>query len=467
MPSLQPAAEDPVHIDVDEDGIVARFSRALTYPTISHESAADADPAPFLEFHDFVQEAFPGVHATLARETVNELSLLYTWQGADPVLSPVVLMGHIDVVPVIPGTEDDWTHPPFDGVVADGSIWGRGALDDKSSVMAVLEAVEQLVGEGFQPRRTIYLAFGHDEEIGGPDGAGRIAELLAERGAEPYAFVLDEGGAITAGSMPGLEGPVAVIGIAEKGFVSFELLVEGEGGHSSAPPPHTNIGVLAAAITRLENDQFPSRLDGAAAKTLEYIGPEMGFLARMAFANLWLTRPALARLMATDQMSAAMVRTTTAATIIGGGIKANVLPITARAVVNHRILPGETAETVEARVLEVIDDDRVQVRAIGASANPSPVSDTDSPAFALLGKTLHQVSEDPGILIAPYLVTGGTDAKYYSGRSPAVFRFLPVAMPEDGMQMFHGTNERINIDSLHQAVRYMVQLIRNSDELAD
>jgi len=463
--SHQPPAQEPVSIDLDLDAVTRRFAAALRYPTISNQDRSDIDTGAFLGLHDYLQQTYPTLHSVLTRETVNDLSLLYTWEGSDPDLDPVVLMGHIDVVPVIPGTESDWLQPPFGGVVTGGEIWGRGALDDKSSVMALMEAVEYLTQRGFQPRRTIYLAFGHDEEVGGPDGAANIAAALAARNAEPYAFVLDEGGAIADGMLPGLNGPVAIVGVAEKGFVSLELKVQGEGGHSSTPPDHTNIGILAAAITRLENHQFPARLNGAAAAMFEYLGPEMDFLPRMAFANLWLTRPVITRVLLSDHTSASMVRTTTAATIIDGGVKDNVLPINATAVVNHRILPGETIQSVIQRDIDTIDDDRVQVRDISAGADPSPISDAASPPFQLLGRTLRQVSADENILIAPYLVMGGTDAKYYSGRSANVYRFLPVQVGAEGLKLVHGTNERLSVESLGLAVRYMIQLIRNTDSL--
>lgn len=465
LPDLQPPAAETVAIAVDGEAVAARFAEALTFPTISHQEEEDRQPEVFLAFHEFLERSFPTVHATLERETVNELSLLYTWEGRDSSLDPVLLMGHQDVVPVIPGTEEDWQQPPFGGVIADGIVWGRGALDDKSSVMSILEAVEMLTAEGFRPQRTIYLAFGHDEEVGGSEGAGRIADLLADRGADPFAFVLDEGGFIGQGGQQGVEENVAVVGIAEKGFVSLELVVEGEGGHSSTPPDHTNLGILSRAVTRLEENQFPARLDGATEAMLTYIAPEMDFLPRLMIGNLWLTRSLMTDFMLQDRSGAAMVRTTTAVTIMEGGVKENVLPIKARAVVNHRILPGDTVESVTDRAREVIDDDRVQITAFPWNADPSPVSDPSSEAFQLIGRTLLEIEPDR-VLIAPYLVIGGTDAKYYSGRSDAVFRFLPVVGDDDVMKMVHGTNERVSIENLERAVRFFVQLIRNTDELS-
>lgn len=471
MESLQPGgllegvADTPAGA-LDEEGAVARFVEAVRIPTISFENTAEIDSTAFRTLHDHFERAYPRVHEALTRETVAGLSLLFTWEGSEPELEPVVLMGHMDVVPVIPGTEEDWAHPPFAGVVADGFVWGRGSMDDKVSVVSVLEAVEWLLAEGFRPRRTHYLAFGHDEEVGGVRGAAGIAALLAERGAEPYAYVVDEGGAIARGMIPGIEGAVALVGIAEKGYVNLELLVEGGGGHSSTPPAQTSIGVLAAAIARLEADPFPARLDGAARRMFEYLAPEMSFGARVAVGNLWLFGPLAKRLLLSDPSMASMVRTTTAVTIVEGGVKANVLPIRARAVVNHRILPGETRETVLERVRSVVDDPRVEVRVLGAEGtDPSPVSDPDGAAFRLLAATVRQVLPAEEVVVAPYLVMGGTDAKWYSGRSPDVFRFLAAPVEADALERVHGTNERMGVDGYFSSIRFFRQLIRNSDAL--
>jgi carboxypeptidase PM20D1 len=461
--SVQGGSEEQVGIAIDEREAALRFAAALTFPTISFEDPAQIDSTAFHDLHAYLEVTYPLVHSNLERQVVSGLSLLYTWRGRDPSLNPVVLMGHLDVVPVIPGTESDWTQPPFGGVIADGYVWGRGAMDDKSSVLAILEAVEALIRDGHQPARTIYLAFGHDEEVGGGNGARAIAEQLSARHPDGLALVLDEGGAIADGLMPGIDGPVAVIGIAEKGGVNLELMVVGEGGHSSMPPEHTNIGILARAITRLEENQFPATLDGAALSMFRYIGPEMEFVPRLMFANLWLFKPLVERELVANPQTAAMVRTTTAATIIEGGVKSNVLPTNATAVVNLRILPGETVESVTERVRQIIDDDRVQVS--GTGRDPSPVSDPESPAFKMLARTLRQVILDDDLVVSPYLVMGGTDARYYAGLSNNVYRFLPARIDESDIARAHGTNERLSVESFTTSVRYFYQLIRNSDEL--
>ena len=462
--SRQGASQDPVEIAVDERAAAARLAGAVRFQTISYQDPACIDSSDFHGLHVYLEQQFPHVHNILARETVADLSLLYTWQGRDPSAYPVVLMGHLDVVPVDSATVSAWTQPPFAGVVSDGYVWGRGAMDDKSSVLAALEAVEMLLAEGYRPARTVYLAFGHDEELGGPMGAGLIVELLASRGVDDYALVLDEGGAVVEGMIPGIDGLAAIVGIAEKGYVSITLVIDGEGGHSSMPPQHTNIGILAEAITRLEANQFPARLNGAALELFEYIGPEMTFGRRMAFANLWLFRPLVLKGLLASPQTAAMVRTTTAATIFHAGVKDNVLPMSASAVVNLRILPGETVETVTARVRRVIDDERIQL-SVASARDPSPVSDSDSPSFRLLEKTLRQVMADRDIVVAPYLVMGGTDAKYYAARSENVFRFLPLLVTEDELGRVHGTDERVGVSGYATAIKYLYQLIKNLESL--
>ncbi len=463
--SRQMAGVESVEIAVDENAAAQRFATALTFPTISNQDRTDVDSAAFLGLHDFFARTYPLVHENLARETVGGLSLLYTWEGSDPEMAPVVLMGHMDVVPVIPGTEADWTHDPFGGVISDGYVWGRGAIDNKSSVVSILEAVEALSAQGHRPARTFYLAFGHDEEVGGPQGAGAIAQLLESRGIRDFAFVLDEGGAISEGLVPGIDGPTAIVGIGEKGFLSLELRVDGAGGHSSMPPPSTNVGVLAQAIHRLEQNPFPARLTTPVEQQFQFMGPEMSFGARALFSNLWLLKPVFVRMMEGDPQTSAMVRTTTAATMFNAGVKDNVLPINATAVVNFRILPGETVESVTERVRRVIDDEQVKIRDVSSSRDPSPVSDPNGAAYRLLERTIRETARAPDLVVAPYLVMGGTDAKYYSGASTNVFRFLAAELGEGDLERFHGTNERLSVESFANSIRFFQRLIRNADEL--
>lgn len=440
-------------------GAVERLAEAIRIPTVSNQDSAQFDTAAFAAFHALLRQRFPRAHAALRRETVAGHSVLYTWPGSDPRLPPILLMGHMDVVPVEPGTEARWKQPPFGGVVAGGFVWGRGAIDDKSSVMGTLEAVEMLLAEGFAPRRTVMLAYGHDEEVGGR-GAEQTAALLRGRGVRPE-MVVDEGGVIGRGLMPGVERPTALVGIAEKGFVSVELTAEAAGGHSSMPPRHGSIGRLGAAIQRLEAEQMPARLDGPALQMFARMAPELPFAQRAVFANLWLTRPLVVRTLAAAPGSNAMIRTTTAPTIFQAGTKENVLPSRARAVVNFRILPGDSVAGVVAHVRRVVGDTAVRVRAMeGFSSEPSPVSRTDDETYRLLERSIRQAA--PDALVAPYLVVGGTDARHYHALSDHVYRFLPLRMTSEDLGRMHGTDERVAVADYLAAIGFFRQLLLNT-----
>jgi carboxypeptidase PM20D1 len=440
-------------------GAAARLAEAIRIPTVSNQDSTQFDAAAFAAFHQLLQQRFPRAHAALRREVVAGHSLLYTWAGTDPSLPPVLLMGHMDVVPVEPGTEARWTRPAFGGTMADGFVWGRGALDDKSSVMGTMEAVEMLLAEGFRPRRAVMLAYGHDEETGGR-GAAAIAALLRGRGVRPE-LVVDEGGVIGRGLMPGVERPMALIGIAEKGFVSVELSVQTAGGHSSMPPRQGSIGRLGAAVRRLEEEQMPARMDGPTLQLFRRVGPELPFAQRVVFANLWLTRPLVMRTLADAPGSNAMIRTTTAPTIFQAGTKENVLPSRARAVVNFRILPGDSVAGVLAHVRRVVADTSVHVTAMtGFSSEPSPVSRTDGEPYRLLERSIRQTV--PDAVVAPYLVVGGTDARHYHGLSEHVYRFLPVQIEQEDLDRIHGTDERVAVRDYLAAIGFFRQLLLNT-----
>ena len=340
MSSLQIDADPVADIPMNEIAAAERLAAALRIQTISHENPDDFDGDPFLQFHMYLEETFPTVHSTLTWETVNEYSLLYRWEGSDPSLSPIALLAHIDVVPVEPGTEEGWTYGAYDGRIEDGFIWGRGALDMKNILVGTMEAVEMLLAEGVQPRRTIYLAFGHDEEVGGQNGAVAIAALLQSRGIR-LDHVLDEGGAIADGLVPGIEGTVALVGIAEKGFANIRLVAHGEPGHASMPPEHTAAGLISRAVYRLENNPFPVHLTKTVRAFLKSLIPYVSYPLALVFSNLWLFAPVVKLIFKKNTKTAAMVRTTQAATILDGSKKDNILPDKAEAIINVRILPGE------------------------------------------------------------------------------------------------------------------------------
>lgn len=447
-------------LSIDTAAAASRLAGALAIPSISHEDPAQVDAAAFRQLHAYLETRFPRLHAALNRETVSELSLLYVWPGTEAELDPLLLLAHLDVVTVEAGSEDAWTQKPFSGAIADGYIWGRGALDDKASVLAQMEAVEILLARGFKPRRTIYLAYGHDEEVGGQDGAARIAAMLHRLGVQP-AMVLDEGGAVISGSIPGVDPPVALIGIAEKGYLSLMLSTEAEGGHSSMPPPSSTVGIVARAVARLEAQPLPLRLTEPVEALFAQVGPHMSFFRRLAMANLWLSAPLVKRALARQPSSNAMLRSTTAATMFSGSPKQNILPARAAAVVNFRLLPGDTREDVIRHVTQTIDDPRVAVNALSFSSEPSPVSPVDVPAYAMIEATIHQALGGESLVTAPYLVVGATDARWYSALTPHVYRFQPLRLQANDLARLHGANERIAVENYAEMVRFYAQLLLN------
>ena len=454
-----PAAENLAQVDLDEDQVVERMAGAIRFRTISHDDRSNFDADAFLAYHDYLRESFPLVHERAGLELINDYSLLFHIPGSDPSLKPIMLMGHMDVVPVDDVTLAEWTHDPFAGKVVDGEIWGRGAIDNKLSVMSFLEAIEALIRNGFEPRRSLYLSFGHDEEVGGRDGAQAVAEHLKQQGIE-FEFVVDEGGAILDGIIQSVDRPVALIGVAEKGYLNLRLRVDAPGGHSSRPPPQSGLGILSRAIVKLEDNPFPSELTHI-KKTFGAYAAYARFTDRLAMGNTWLLGPVIKSVLAKDQAMAGSMRTTTAATMASGSSKSNILPTRAEAVVNFRILPGDTAEQVRNRVIEIIDDERVEV-IMETNINPSPVSPADSWGYELLASTIRGFDAD--ILVAPNLLIGGTDARYFHAVSPNVYRFIMVRATPDTMNIVHGIDERIAIEEYLTAIRFYYALIRRATE---
>jgi carboxypeptidase PM20D1 len=443
-------------ISLDQAAAVDRFSKALTIPTISYDDRSQFDAGAFRDFHDFLQSAYPLVHEHARRTIVNDYSLVFHLPGSDTSLEPVLFMSHMDVVPIEEISRDQWTHPPFAGTVDDGIIWGRGSVDDKIGVIALMEALELHLAKNVQPKRSIYFAFGHDEEVGGKEGAAQIANYFADKGIR-FDFVLDEGGAVTEGML--LEDhPVAIIGVSEKGYVNLVLTVDSPGGHSSQPPEQSAVGILSRAIVMVEDNPFPARLDYL-YPTFEAIGSYAPYGARLAMGNLWLFSNLVKKRMLANQAQAAGLRTTTAATMFSGSPKANILPTRATAVVNFRILPGETVESVKQRVTELIDDERVMVSEEFGN-NPSTVSPTDSRGYGLIAGTIRGMDEN--ILVAPYMVRGGTDAKYFYPLSSNVYRFLMIQVDSEAMKYVHGIDEHVATEEYLRAIRFYYHLVRQS-----
>jgi len=449
---------------IDEKGVADKLAGAIRFQTIASREDAEAGAAEFRKLHDWLAQRFPRVHATLKREVVGGYSLLYTWPGTDAQAKPVMFLAHQDVVPIAPGTQDKWEAQPFAGEVKGGFVWGRGAWDDKGNLVAQLEAVEMLLAAGFQPRQTVYLGFGHDEEVNGLRGAREIARLLEQRKVR-LEFLVDEGLLITEGIMPGLAAPAALIGIAEKGYLSVVLKVPATPGHASMPPLKgtSAIAMMSAALRRLDDEQLPAGLRGVAREMFETVAPEMSGFQRVALSNLWLFGPVVQAQLEKGASTNAMLRTTTALTIVNAGNKDNVLPGGAEATVNFRMLPGTTRDDVMQHV-KAKAGERFELYAMPGSQEASPVTPIQSRSYQLINRTVRSLF--PGTIVAPGLMLGGTDTVHFTGIADHIYRFSPVrARPED-LSRFHGTNERISTANLAELVRFYHQLLRNLNEPA-
>ena len=439
-------------------GAAEHLAGAIRIPTISNSDPARRDTQAFAALHGYLASAFPKAHATLCREVLGRDALLYTWPGSELLLATVVLMAHMDVVPVEPASESAWTYAAFSGQIAQGFVWGRGAMDDKVGVLGALEAVEALLTSGFRPRRTEYLAFGVDEEVGGIQGAAQIAALLRARSVRPE-LVLDEGGSVTDRIVPAVSQPVAVVGIVDKGYLNVQITAHDAGGPSWKPPRWTAAGRVARAAAALEDNPFPARLSGPTDRFFDYPSPEMSGGMRLVMANRWLFEPLILRKLAAAPSSNPGIRTTTAVTILEGSPKENVLASRARAVVNFRLYPGDAIAGVLAHVRRTVDDPTLDIRVIGDRAEASPISSTDSRAWGVLGRTIRQIF--PEAVVAPYLGYG-SDAEHFAGLSPNVYRFLPVLVRLEDLDRVHRINERIAVESYLRAVRFYAQFLQNA-----
>jgi carboxypeptidase PM20D1 len=445
-------------ITVNEILATKRLSQAIQIATVSNDDLSKFKPEPFKNFAQFLQLSFPLIDKNAERTLINDYSIIYKFEGTNPALKPILLMGHMDVVSVDEITLDNWTHPPFKGVIENNTIYGRGAIDDKSTVMSLMEAMELTLSQNKTLARTVYFAFGHDEEVGGKLGAQAVAAYFDKKDIS-FEFVLDEGGVILKkGMMPNIDKEIAIIGIAEKGFVNIRLVVEQDGGHSSTPPENTGPGILAQAIVKLENNPFPANLNFTNL-TFEKIGYYADTSAQIAMANQWITGPLIESVLLANSKTAASIRTTTAVTMLSGSSKSNVLPTKSTAVVNFRVMPGETVDTVRNHVEQTIDDPRVSLEVFMAN-NPSSVSQTHTYGFSLLEQTLREFDNE--ILVAPYMVQGGTDSKYFYNLSDAIYRFMRVKVDNDLLSGMHGIDERIPVDDYIKGIQFFHELIRKS-----
>lgn len=466
--AIQLPDDEPIPLaEIDGEEVARHIGLAIQLKTISNTDPAKVDPLPFEGLRNLLQVLYPQVDDHLTREVINGGGLLYTWQGTEPDLDPIALAAHQDVVPANEAADSGWTHPPFAGEIADGYVWGRGALDCKGSLISIMEAVNNLIRDGFAPRRTVYLLFGHDEECSGTHGAVALADILEARGVR-LALLLDEGGSVTTSTLPGIESPVAMIGVTEKGHLSLKLKATTKPGHASTPSTPTAIGALSLAIATLENNPFPQHLD-MVEFMMSFVSAELPFMDRLMLANTWLFGGAVKRKLSQNPSTDANTRTTIAPTILRAGSAENVLPATAEALINLRIFPGETVRETYERIYDLVADQTLEVLPAHGETlegdhtwEPTEISDIDSPQFRLLTRLAQ--SAYPEALVAPFMMNGATDSRHYSKLSHFIFRFSPILLSQEDQNTVHGVNERLSFENAARMVSFMQALIRTASQ---
>ena len=466
--AIQLPDDEPIPLaEIDGEEVARHIGLAIQLKTISNTDPAKVDPLPFEGLRNLLQVLYPQVDDHLTREVINGGGLLYTWQGTEPDLDPIALAAHQDVVPANEAADSGWTHPPFAGEIADGYVWGRGALDCKGSLISIMEAVNNLIRDGFAPRRTVYLLFGHDEECSGTHGAVALADILEARGVR-LALLLDEGGSVTTSTLPGIESPVAMIGVTEKGHLSLKLKATTKPGHASTPSTPTAIGALSLAIATLENNPFPQHLD-MVEFMMSFVSAELPFMDRLMLANTWLFGGAVKRKLSQNPSTDANTRTTIAPTILRAGSAENVLPATAEALINLRIFPGETVRETYERIYDLVADQTLEVLPAHGETlegdhtwEPTEISDIDSPQFRLLTRLAQ--SAYPEALVAPFMMNGATDSRHYSKLSHFIFRFSPILLSQEDQDTVHGVDERLSFENAARMVSFMQALIRTASQ---
>lgn len=451
-----------------------RFSGGIRIPTVGAADYADVNFEPFDRFKEYLAQSYPAVYEATEQTVINEYGLVFRWKGRNTSAKPLLFLSHYDVVPAdeSDGQEDTvrenifspddpytgesadyhtaWDYPPFSGAVAGGNVYGRGTLDMKCMLFAVMESADALIGQGFVPERDIWFAFGQDEENGGLHGAIEIAKYFSQQGLE-FAAVYDEGGLIVAPGVGGIDKPLALVGLAEKGFATVSIKVKGMGGHSSIPPARTALTDAAEIITRLNTEQMPLELIDPIGDFLDNVGGYMPFAARMAVANKWLMKGLLLRNLSKDASTNALVRTTTAVTMARGSDAANVIAPDAEVTVNFRILPGESVAGVVDHVRQVCEGYDVEINP-GNTREPSAISPTTVRGFEIIAELVGELY--PGALVTPYITVGGTDAYKYQIVSDNIYRFLPVYVNKYEQQTIHNRNEHISIDNFGRMIAF-------------
>lgn len=468
IPHHQTAASQdaPSKLDINWGLANRNLAKAIRYKTVFTDNADEADLQQFIAFRNWLPKAFPTVYKHSDTRIISGHSLLFKIYGQQQDLKPAIFAAHYDVVPANEANHEadngGWQHPPFDGFIDNTHIWGRGAYDDKASVIGLLTAMEHLLSQGLKPQRSIYLAFGHDEEIGGFDGAAKIVELLQQEG-ESAEFVLDEGGLLTQNVVAGVTIPVAHINGAEKGYATFTLSTRATPGHASMPPRETAISRLASAILRITQQRIEPSLTKPVSEMFRALAPVLPTAQKIAVANLWLSEPLLLKELQKQKTTAAMIETTVAPTIIHAGNKDNVLPDYAEAKINFRLLPGQTLDSLRSHLENVIADQQVTLHLESFRSNPTPYAGSGNKIWDLLAHNTQK--HFPKAIITPGLTVGTTDARHYVPITNYQYRFLPILLEQEDIDGFHGINERISLENWHRMIHWYVDVLAATAEL--
>ncbi len=449
-PKANPAADIEIP-DFDREASVAALQRLVQCKTVSYYDKSLEDNAEFDKLISLLPELYPNVVKNCEMKQLPDRALLFRWKGKNEG-DPAVLMAHYDVVPV---DASGWEKDPFAGIIEDGTLWGRGTLDTKVTFNGILSAADALIAKGFAPEHDIYFAFSGGEEVNG-EGAVRIVDYFEENKITP-AMVVDEGGAVVEGVFPGVKAPCGLIGTAEKGMMNVTFSVDSQGGHASAPPPHTSIGRLSKACLRLENKPFPMHIAGPAAEMFDTLGRHSSFALKIVFANLWLFRGVLDLLgKKTGGEINALLRTTVAFTQSEGSQAPNVLPPKASMTANMRLNPHDTVESAKARLAKVVGDDKVKIE-VGSHMNPSRVSISKCEAYDKVAAAV--ASTWQGCIVSPYLMVQCSDSRHWGRISDKVYRFSAMALTSEERKTIHGHNERIRLENIEKAVEFYLRLM--------
>lgn len=432
---------------------VRHMSQAIRFQTITWDHLSDGPlkMSELAKMQDWMKQTWPLFHAQANLKIFSPGSMLFELKGTDPGLRPALFLAHLDVVPVDSSDLKFWKFPPFSGAVDHDTLYGRGAIDDKVVAISMLEAVEKKLASGWKPKRTLWFAFGHDEESGGHKGAHEIATYLKKQGLKAE-FIMDEGLGVTEGIVPGIKAPVAIIGLAEKGYVSLILSVKMEGGHSSMPKFETAASLLTKALAKIDKHRFDEEFSPPMKQFMETAAPEMTFGYRFLFSNLWVTSPLVKMVMRGNEKTAASISTTHVTTRIKAGVKDNVVPNYAEAMVNFRILPGESVAGTMEQVRKLLNDPRIEIRKHWDFTEPSPVSETNGFGYDLIRKNISRTFE--GVVSVPGQVIAITDCQHYYEVSDHVYRFVPLRINNQNSGGIHGINERIAVKNYMECIRF-------------